>query len=425
MVHPDRPDPGLAIRNITVVGDTYLAQSILDALGELDPPRQLTLLIPSTAGPSAHSPLLSSSTTTTTTNHHHSDSDSDSDSHHSHPHHPIRHLPADFSSPSSLRAALAGQDLVISTDGGGGGGGDYYAAQTRLVNAAVQARVPRFVPAEFGADSLNERVAGRLPPHAQRARLIGFLRAMESEGKSGDGTVAGGDGDGDGDGEVGGDEGGGKGGCCADGCGHGHGHGDAEGDAVEVVQTSGGFDDPFSWVAVAAGALLGARLDDLGFDIKWQSATVYGDGDGDAGGRDRAFFAVSSLAWVGRSVARVVERWDAVRNSYLYAAGAVTSADEVVACLQAATGKEWAVGTADVAECVAEAERCLRRGFPDAGIALMERSVLYDTSLGAVDSFRTKSANDLLGLGREKVEDIIIGAVHDFQNHGKADCGCS
>ncbi|KAL0257005.1 hypothetical protein SLS55_007815 [Diplodia seriata] len=296
----------------------------------------------------------------------------------------------------TLRSALAGQDLVISTAGGGN-----YADQTRLVNAAVQARVPRFVPAEFGADSLNADVAGRLPPHAERARLIRFLRAMESEGSEQQPEPVTN----------------GSNGCAANGCAHDHGNGDE----VEV-QTSGGFHDPFSWVAVAAGTLLGERLDDLGFDIKWQSATVYGS----AGSEDsQASFAVSSLGWVGRSIARVVERWESVRNCYLYAAGCVTTADEVVACLQKATGKEWSVGKVEVEECVKEAERCLQRGFPDAGIALMERSVLYDTSLGAVESFRTKSANDLLGLGQEKVEDIITGAVHDFQNHGRADCGCS
>ncbi|KAK0650355.1 hypothetical protein DIS24_g6830 [Lasiodiplodia hormozganensis] len=388
MVHPDGAHSGLAIRNITVVGDTIFAQPILHALRELDPSRQLTLL---TSSPTTQSPP--SSTSTTSSSHQQHD--------HDHDHDHVRHLTADLSSPASLRAALAGQDLVISTEAGGN-----YAAQTRLVNAAVQARVPRFVPAEFGADSLNEGVQARLPPHAERARLIKFLRAMESEGSepaptsNGSSSSAGGCT---------------SGGCCAHDDHHGHGHA-AEEQEMEV-QTSGGFHDPFSWVAVAAGTLLGEKLEDLGFDVKWQSATVYGSG-GEA-------FAVSSLAWIGRLVARVVERWDSVKNNYLYAAGCVTTADEVVECLQKATGKEWSVGKVAVEECVKEGEKCLQRGFPDAGIALMERSVLYDTSLGAVDSFKTKSANDVLGLGQEKVEDIVSSAVHDFQHHGKADCGCS
>ncbi|EKG17098.1 hypothetical protein MPH_05670 [Macrophomina phaseolina MS6] len=179
-----------------------------------------------------------------------------------------------------------------------------------------------------------------------------------------------------------------------------------------------GYHAPFSWVALATGTLLDRRLvsGDLGFDIKWQSATVHGSG--------KEEFAVSSLVWVGRLVARVMERWDSVRNRYLYAAGCVTTADEVIECLQKSTGKEWAVGHIDVEDCVKEAERRLDRGFPDAGMLLMERSVLYDATLDAVEAFKTRKANDMLGAGDEKVEDIVDAAFHEFQQHGKADCGC-
>ncbi|KAF4308600.1 hypothetical protein GTA08_BOTSDO03473 [Botryosphaeria dothidea] len=346
MVHPDRAHSGLAIRNILVIGDTDIAHSILHQLRHLDPPRELTLLTgptqtPSSASASAPAP---------------------------------RHLTTDFSA-QSLREALGGQDLVISTDHGGD-----YGLQTRIVNAAVAAGVTRFVPHEFGQDSRNEGVQGRLPPHAERARLIKYLRAMESEGA-----------------EVqrnGGEE------------------------HVEV-EASSGYHNPFSWVALATGTILDKKLvnGNLGFDIKWQSATVHGTG--------KEEFAVSSLEWVGRSVARAVERWESVRNQYLYAAGCVTTADKVVECLQKITGKEWGVGRVDVDDCVKEAERCLKRGFPDAGIFLMERSVLYDTALGAVESFNTTKANDVLGIGEEKVEEIVGKALHEFEHHGKAECGCS
>lgn len=255
----------------------------------------------------------------------------------------------------------------------------------------MAAGVPRFMPAEFDQDSLNAGTQARLAPHAARARVIKYLRAMESEGpvtEAAASVAANGEGD------------------------------DDEDDKYVQVETTSGFDNPFSWVALAVGTLLDARLisGDIGFDIKWQSATVHGTGAEE--------FAVSSLAWVGRLVARAVERWDGVRNQYLYAAGCVTTANEVVECLQKSTGKEWAVGRAETDECVREATSRMERGFPDAGMVLMQRSVLYDQSLGAVDPFKARSANELLGLPQEKVEDIVERAVHEFQHHGKASCGC-
>lgn len=244
-------------------------------------------------------------------------------------------------------------DLVISAVAGGS-----FETQKNIIEDAVEAGVPRFMPAEFGQDSLNSKIQDRLPPSKERARTIEYLRQLSDDGR-------------------------------------------------------------ISWAAVATGIALdrGILNENLGFDIKWQSATLHGQG------RER--FAASSALWVGRAALAVIERWGDVENQYLYVAGMVTSADEVIDSLQRATGHNFEVGRADVEDCVREAERRIERGFPDAGMFLMERSVLYDESLAAVKPFMEQDANGRLGLDGEHLDDLIAHVTHDHEHHsGKVNCGC-
>lgn len=174
-----------------------------------------------------------------------------------------------------------------------------------------------------------------------------------------------------------------------------------------------------SWIGIATGTTLdrGLLSGNLGFDIKWQSATLHGQGD------ER--FPASSSPWIGKVVTAVIEHWENVRNQYLYAAGLLVTANEVVSALEKETQKTFEVGRQDVRQCVHEAERRLEQGFPDAGMFLMERSVLYDTSLDAAGAFEQNDAKAALGLTGERLVDIIRGVLHDEKHHGgKPGCGC-
>lgn len=176
--------------------------------------------------------------------------------------------------------------------------------------------------------------------------------------------------------------------------------------------------DRLSWVAIATGCRLdqGLQSGRLGFDLKWHSATLHGSGN--------ESFAASSTAWTGRVVTAVIDRWSDMRNQYIYACGLVTSANEVLNALERSTGKEWEAGRGEVGDCVREAERRIDRGFPDAGMFLMERSVLYDESLGAVGPFKDQDAKTKLGLSGEKLDDVVRAAVHRHSHAGDGGCGC-
>ncbi|KAK3652783.1 hypothetical protein LTR56_005078 [Elasticomyces elasticus] len=200
------------------------------------------------------------------------------------------------------------------------------------------------MPAEFGHDSLNERLQQRLPPLKEQARIIDYLKHLANE---------------------------------------------------ERLES----------VGIATGSLLdhGLWSGNLGFDLKWQSATLHGRGS------ER--FAASSTQWVGRVVAAAVAQWDEVKNQYLHAAGLVTTSNEVLHCLEQSTGQQWEAGRGDVEDCVREAESRTERGFPDAAMFLMERSVLYDENLNAVGLFMTRDVKKMLHLVPEKVADIVGSAV--------------
>jgi hypothetical protein len=257
---------------------------------------------------------------------------------------------SDFTS-KSLQEAFTGQDLVISTMFGGDS-----ELQICIIDALVAAGVKRFVPHEFGHDTLNRDIQTRIPKYAGRAQVLAYLQN----------------------------------------------------------NTKG-----LRWIGIATGYTLDNNLisGDMGFEMKWHSATIHGIGT--------ELFAASSLKRVGKVVASVIQHWDSVKSNYLYAAGVITSANEVLRCAEKVTDREWTVGSYDVEDSVSEGQKRIERGFPDAGMALLERSILYDERLNASAPFETQSSNDLLELSPESVEDMVGTAYHDLQHYGKPGCGCS
>lgn len=266
----------------------------------------------------------------------------------------VEHRKSDFTS-KSLEDAFRGQDLVISTMSGGDA-----ELQIRIIDAMIAAGVKRFIPHEFGHDTLNTGIQARIPKYAGRTKVLEHLQK-------------------------------------------------------NILAAAKDFD----WVGIATGYILDSNLisGNMGFDMQWHSATIHGIGT--------EHFAASSLERIGRVVVSVIQNWDKIKSHYIYAAGVVTSANEVLRCAEQVTGQEWTVGNYDVEDSVREGQSRIERGFPDAGMALLERSILYDEQLDAAAPFQLHSANDTLGLQSESVAEIVQKAYHDLQHYGKPGCGCS
>lgn len=268
-------------------------------------------------------------------------------SHHQHPN-------SAFTSVETLPQILSSlsppADLVISTAHGGD-----YALQTTYITACLTAKIAGFMPAEFGHDSLNPVVQDLLPPYAERARVIEFLKGKES--------------------------------------------------AIE-------------WVGLATGCDMSKRLVDgnIGIDLAWQSATVFGSGN--------EVFAASTSDFIGAAVVRVIEHWDELRNRYLCLSGLRTSYRRILDVLEREMQREFEVGYLDRGEGVKEARKRIEMGWPDAGMFLLERSVLADE--GCFGGFvRDRDMLGKLGLEEEEeLEKVVNAVVHQIQHRGKGGCGC-
>jgi hypothetical protein len=155
----------------------------------------------------------------------------------------------------------------------------------------------------------------------------------------------------------------------------------------------------------------------LGVDLKWQSASL------PSGLSTADVFPATSLERIGTLISRVIERWLCVRNSYVYAAGCLTTTSQVIELLETETGANFVVGEADAGEWEREAEKMVRSGWPDAGWGLLERAALFDGTAGR--AFRGTAGNAVLGVESEDIGDLIRKAVHEWKHSEKGDCGCS
>lgn len=54
----------------------------------------------------------------------------------------------------------------------------------RMIDVAIEAGVKRFVPAEWGANSTNERCVELVPLMREKRNVVEYLRGKEAEGLS-------------------------------------------------------------------------------------------------------------------------------------------------------------------------------------------------------------------------------------------------
>ena len=88
----------------------------------------------------------------------------------------VKVAPVDYASVESLTAALKGHDAVVSTLN------TAVSDQKPLIDAAIAAGVQRFLPSEFGSDTLNENVR-KSPPFVEKAKIASYLEEKAKAGK--------------------------------------------------------------------------------------------------------------------------------------------------------------------------------------------------------------------------------------------------
>ncbi|CAE7025188.1 hypothetical protein CFE70_003572 [Pyrenophora teres f. teres 0-1] len=88
----------------------------------------------------------------------------------------VKVIKADYNSTDSLKDAFKGQDAVVSLVGGMGLGD-----QNKLIDAAIAAGVKRFIPSEYGSDTLDARTCAIVPVFEAKLAAVNYLKSKEKE----------------------------------------------------------------------------------------------------------------------------------------------------------------------------------------------------------------------------------------------------
>lgn len=172
------------------------------------------------------------------------------------------------------------------------------------------------------------------------------------------------------------------------------------------------------WIGLATGCDISKRLLDsnMGIDLQWQSATIFGTGS------ER--FAASSPEFVSETIKAIISCWADLRNQYLRISGLTTSYREIIDALEKEMHCRFEAGYLEQDEGVNEAKRRIEGGWPDAGMFLLERGALADE--GCFEGFeKGQGVVNTLALESESLATVISNVVHEFKHHGKGGCGCS
>lgn len=83
---------------------------------------------------------------------------------------------ADYDSVSSLKDAFQGQDAVVSLVASAALG-----AQDKLIDAAIEAGVNRFIPSEFGSNTPDKRTREIVPVFETKFSIVNYLKSKEHD----------------------------------------------------------------------------------------------------------------------------------------------------------------------------------------------------------------------------------------------------
>ena len=91
----------------------------------------------------------------------------------------------DFSK-SSLLSVFKEQDAVVSAVGASG-----FLDQKKIIDAAIEARVKRFIPSEFSSNTLSNAVQDLVPVFQGKKAVIDYLKSRDTQGMSWTGIACG------------------------------------------------------------------------------------------------------------------------------------------------------------------------------------------------------------------------------------------
>ncbi|RMD44675.1 hypothetical protein DV735_g258, partial [Chaetothyriales sp. CBS 134920] len=237
----------------------------------------------------------------------------------------------DFSSVASLTPALEGVQVVVSVVGSASVGG-----QKPLIDASIAAGVRRFLPSEFGSNTLNAQ-SEQLPVFQYKVETRAYLAAK----------------------------------------------------AAEAAENAG----LFSYTLVINGPFFDWGLKH-GFFLNpaAHTATVYNGGD--------VAFSTTTLASIGRAVVGVVAHLDETRNRAVYVQDALVTQNQLIGYAKEVDGKEWDITHKTTDQTRAEAFEALKSGPAPENLGPILVSFIFSSVFGQGygGNFSAHLDNDLLGI---------------------------
>lgn len=260
----------------------------------------------------------------------------------------------DFSE-DDLTNALTGQDVVISALGVEG-----FDQQQKIVDAAVRARVKRFLPSEFSSSIEDPAVLELMPLFQVKKNLIEYLKSKEKDGLTWTGLATG------------------------------------------LL---------FDWVrpyhslhATETNNTQGLSNGFLGYDIQSRKAKIWDDGN--------KKFTLTNEDQLARAVVSVMEHPEETRNRYLHVYSVVTTQNEILHSLEEATGEDWAVDKTTTDAEVTEARKRLSEGDFSGGFILVHATTYGNTKgLKANYAEEESQGNEILELGTASVDETVRKVV--------------
>ncbi|KAJ4007569.1 hypothetical protein NW752_010234 [Fusarium irregulare] len=247
----------------------------------------------------------------------------------------------DITSVDSIKDAVTGQDAVVSTVTTMAAGG-----QKTVIDAVIAARVPRFIPSEFG-----------IPSRQNRDTKIGKLVGAKIENTD---------------------------------------------YLIELAQKY----DWFSWTGLSPGLFLDAGVKNpLSFiDIKNRKFRL-----ADSGNEP---YSTSSLPYIGKAVAAILQKPEETANKYLNIAGVTTTQNEVLKIVEKLTGDKFEVTHVSSAESEKIGDEKLAKGDYSAFGNYLEQFLFADGSGNGLKG--DENAIGLLGLEEENLEEVVKGVLAEM-----------
>ncbi|QYS96852.1 NmrA domain-containing protein [Trichoderma simmonsii] len=246
-----------------------------------------------------------------------------------------------------LTQVLKGQDAVIAAFPLGQGD-----QHLRLVEAAFNAGVKRFIPADFGScDASDAEPQKYLPLYRKKTAVREKCEALAAQDES----------------------------------------------------------TTFSWTTLVCGHFFDHGLRDglLHFDFDTRTAQILD------GGAIRA--STSTLRRIAEATVRILERPVETRNRALYVQSFNPTQLEIVAALEKAMGEKWHIQHVDSKPYLADAQKRLSSDDEKAVLIAIEDIVFVLGALDADWTKRDGFAMELLGLKDESLEDVVNEVVAAYR----------